>query len=63
MLIDGVGQLGIVATKKDVFVGGIDVLNVGLLEDCFGFPSKRYKGDDVAQQRLSQKNGCGLVVN
>jgi hypothetical protein len=46
-LIDGFGQLGIIATKKDVFVGGIDVLNVGLLEDCFGLPSKRYEGDDL----------------
>ena len=46
-LIDGFVQLGIIATKKDVFVGGVDVLNVGLLEDCFGLPSKRYEGDDL----------------
>ena len=45
-LIDGFVQLGIIATKKDVFVGGIDVLDLGLLEDCFGLPSKMYKGDE-----------------
>ena len=46
-LVDGFVQLGIIATKKDVFVGGIDVLDIGLLEDCFGLPSKRYEGDDL----------------
>ena len=46
-LVDGFGQLGIIATKKDVFVGGIDVLDVGLLEDCFGLSSKRNEGDDL----------------
>ncbi len=46
-LVDGFVQLGIIATEKNVVVGGIDVLNVGLLEDCFGLPSKRYKGDDL----------------
>ena len=46
-LVDGYVQLGIIATKKDVFVGEIDVLNIGLLEDCFRLPSKRYEGDDL----------------
>ena len=46
-LVDGFVQLGIIAKKKDVFVGGIDVLNIGLLEDCFRLPSKRYEGDDL----------------
>jgi hypothetical protein len=46
-LVDGVVQLGIVATKEDVFVGWIDVLDVGLLENCFRLPSERYEGDDL----------------
>jgi hypothetical protein len=46
-LVDGFVQLGIIATEKDVFVGRIDVLDVGLLEDCFGLPSKRNEGDDL----------------
>ena len=46
-MIDGFVQLGIIATKKDVFVGGIDGLNIGLLEDCFRLPSKRYERDDL----------------
>ena len=46
-LVDGFDQLGIISTKKDVFVGGIDVLDIGLLEDCFGLPSERYEGDDL----------------
>jgi hypothetical protein len=46
-LVNGVVQLGIVATKEDVFVGWIDVLNVGLLENCFRLPSERYEGDDL----------------
>ena len=39
-MVDGFVQLGIIATKKDVFVGGIIVLDIGLLEDCFRLPSK-----------------------
>ena len=46
-MVDGFVLLGIIVTKKDVFVGGIDVLDIGLLEDSFGFPSKRYEGDDL----------------
>ena len=46
-LVDGFVQLGIIAPEKDVFVGWIDVLDVGLLEDCFGLPSKRNEGDDL----------------
>ena len=46
-MVDGFVQLGIISTKEDVFVGGIDVLDIGLLEDCFGLPSKRYEGDDL----------------
>ena len=46
-MVNGFVQLGIIATKKDVFVGGVDVLDVGLLEDCFRFPSERYEGDDL----------------
>ena len=46
-LVDGFVQLGIIATKKDAFVGGIGVLNIGLLEDCFRLQSKRYEGDDL----------------
>ena len=46
-MVDGFVQLGIISTKKDVVVGGIDVLDIGLLEDCFGLPSKRYEGDDL----------------
>ena len=34
-MVNGFVQLVIKATKKDVFVGGVDVLDVGLLEDCF----------------------------
>ena len=41
-LVDGFAQLGIIATKEE-----IDVLHIGLLEDCFRLPSERYKGDDL----------------
>ena len=41
-MVEGFVRLGIIATKKDVFVGGIDGL-----EDCLRFPSKRYEGYDL----------------
>jgi len=56
-LVDGFAQLGIIATKEDVFVGEIDVLHIGLLEDCFRLPSERYKGDDLEVARMR-----GLVL-
>ena len=55
-MVDGFVQLGIIATKKDVFVGGVDVLDIGLLEDCFGLPSERYEGDDL---EVAANEGAG----
>jgi hypothetical protein len=49
--------LGIIATEEDVFVSGVDVPDIGLLEDSFRLPSKRYKGDD-----LEVATGEGLVL-
>jgi hypothetical protein len=46
-LVDGFVQLGIVTTKEDIFVGWIDVLDIGLFENCFRLPSERYEGDDL----------------
>jgi hypothetical protein len=34
-LEDGFVELWIIDTKEDIFVGGSDVLDVGLLEDCY----------------------------
>ena len=39
--------MGIIATEEDVFVSGIDVPDIGLLEGSFRLPSKRYEGDDL----------------
>ena len=46
-LVDSFVQVGIIATEEDVFVGGIDVPDIGLLDDSFGLPSKGYEGDDL----------------
>ena len=46
-LVDSFVQVGIIAAEEDVFVRGIDVLDVGLLDDSFGLPSKGYEGDDL----------------
>jgi len=41
-LVNSFVQVGIIATEEDVFVSGIDVPDIGLLEDSFRLPSKRY---------------------
>ena len=46
-MVDSFVQVGIIATEEDVFVSGIDVPDIGLLEDSFRLPSKRYEGDDL----------------
>jgi hypothetical protein len=46
-LIDGFVQLWVVVAKEDIVVGGIDGLDICLLEDFFKLPSERYKGDDL----------------
>jgi hypothetical protein len=46
-LVDSFVQLGVIAAKENIFVGGIDVLDIGLLEDCFRFPSERYDREDL----------------
>ncbi len=46
-LVDSFVQVGIIVTEEDVFVGGIDVPDIGLLDDSFGLPSKGYEGDDL----------------
>ena len=46
-MVDGLSLLGVVSGLDDVTSGGCLVLDVGLLEDCFGLPSKRYEGDDL----------------
>jgi len=42
-LVDSFVQVGIIATEEDVFVGGIDVPDIGLLDDSFGLPSEGYE--------------------
>ncbi len=37
----------LVETDREVFVSGIDVPDIGLLDDSFGLPSKRYEEDDL----------------
>ena len=46
-LVDSFVRVGIIITEEDVFVSGIDVLYIGLLEDSFMLPSKRDEGDDL----------------
>ena len=46
-LVDNLVRVGIIVTEEDVFVSGSDVPDIGLLEDSFRLPSKRYEGDDL----------------
>ena len=46
-LVDSFVRVGIITTKDDVYVSGIDVLYIDLLEDSFMLPSKRDEGDDL----------------
>ena len=46
-LVDCFIRVGIITTEEDVFVSGIDVPDIGLLEDSFRLPSERYEGDDL----------------
>ena len=57
-LVDSVVRLGVVTTEEDIVVGGIDGLDVGLLEDFFGIPSERYEGDDL---EVATDEGVGTL--